>query len=103
MAVTPGLIPAPELTMPYTQIQSSFETAPLRPLVAEVPIDMLASFARLMTGEGWHVDLARMCLDRLYAYERIAQAHTSAQDKLRSVAVDMFAAYDRHAAVRWLQ
>jgi hypothetical protein len=48
-----------------------------------------------MAGEGWAVDLARMCHDRLYAYERMAQAHTSASRRLRSAAVTLFADYER--------
>ncbi len=74
-----------------------FHPAPLVPLVARVSVIALARFRRLMASEGWAVDLARMCCDRIYAYECIAQAHTSATERLRRVALDLFAAYDPHA------
>ncbi|MDP3084516.1 MAG: hypothetical protein Q8N44_12640 [Rubrivivax sp.] len=95
--------PALETMMLLPLTRSAFEPAPLHAVIADVPVPMLAHFGRLMSGEGWHVDLARMCLDRLYAYERIAQAHTSARAPLRDAALDLFAAYDRHAEGRWLQ
>jgi hypothetical protein len=70
------------------------EAALARAGVAEVPVFLLARFRRLMALEGWNVDLARMCVDTPYAYERIAQAHTSAATRLRQVAFDLFAAID---------
>ena len=73
------------------------QPAPLVPLVARVSVFALARFRRLMACEGWAVDLARMCCDRIYAYECIAQAHTSATEGLRRLALDLFAAYDPHA------
>ena len=50
------------------------------------------------------MQLARMCYDRLYAYERIAQAHASANDTLRAAALQLFHAYhclDGRAAGRF--
>jgi hypothetical protein len=47
-----------------------------------------------MALEGWIVDLPRMCVDSAYAYERIAQAHTSAITRLRQAALELFAAFD---------
>jgi hypothetical protein len=73
----------------------SYEPAPLQAVVADVPVARLAEFRELMAGEGWAVDLQRMCHDRLYAYERMAQAHTSASRRLRSAAVSLFADYER--------
>jgi hypothetical protein len=75
--------------------QPSYEPAPLRAVVADVSGVRLSDFRDLMAGEGWAVDLARMCHDRLYAYERMAQAHTSASRRLRSAAVTLFADYER--------
>jgi hypothetical protein len=49
--------------------QPSYEPAPLRAVVADVSGVRLSDFRDLMAGEGWAVDLARMCHDRLYAYE----------------------------------
>lgn len=67
--------------------------APVMPL----PIIAMASFRRLMAREGHHVDLARMCVDRLYAFDCLAQAHSSAEERLRQVAMTLFATYDRNA------
>lgn len=65
--------------------------------VVPLPIIAMARFRRLMLGEGWAVDLARMCLDRSYAFECLALAHTSGDAGLRTAALDLFAAYDRNA------
>ena len=70
-----------------------FEAAPPQVLVANIPVIALARFRRLMAYEGWPVDLARMCCDRIYVYERLAQAHTSASPRLRNAALSLFAAY----------
>jgi hypothetical protein len=70
------------------------EAALARAGVSEVPVFLLARFRRLMALEGWNVDLPRMCVDSAYAYERIAQAHTSAITRLRQAALDLFAAFD---------
>jgi hypothetical protein len=75
-----------------------FESALVRAGVGEVPVFLLARFRRLMALEGWIVDLPRMCVDMTYAHERIAQAHTSAILRLRQVAFDLFAAFDRPLA-----
>jgi len=52
-----------------------------------------------MAYEGWPVDLARMCCDRIYVYERLAQAHNSASPRLRNAALSLFAAYAPDEAV----
>jgi hypothetical protein len=75
-------------------LTATFEAAPLVPVLAPVSLITLARFRRLMAYEGWTVDLSRMCCDRLYAYERIAQAHTSAQPRLREAALGLFAVYE---------
>jgi hypothetical protein len=72
-----------------------FEAALARAGLFDVPVFLLARFRRLMALEGWIVDLPRMCVDTLYAHERIAQAHNSAIERLRQVAFDLFAAFDR--------
>jgi hypothetical protein len=58
-------------------------------------VALLQEFKLLMGLEGWPVQIARMCYDRLYAYERIAQAHASANSALRQVALQLFHAYHR--------
>ncbi len=65
------------------------------PTGAHLSVAQLMQFKALMLHEGWPVQLARMCYDRLYAYERIAQAHASANDVLRRVALQLFQAYHR--------
>ncbi len=50
----------------------------------------LARFKDLMAGEGWPVHAARMIFDRVYAHERLAFAHSSANDALRRLALDLF-------------
>ncbi len=69
--------------------------APLCAVVADVPLSRLSDFRDLMAAEGWPVNVARMCHDRLYAYERMALAHTSASRRLRAAAVTLFADYER--------
>ena len=72
-----------------------FEAALARAGMLEVPVFLLARFRRLMALEGRIVDLPRMCVDTVYAHERIAQANTSAIVRLQQVAVDLFAVFDQ--------
>ena len=65
------------------------------PAGVQLSVEALQDFKALMMLDGWPVQLARMCYDRLYAYERIAQAHASANDELRRVALQLFQAYHR--------
>jgi hypothetical protein len=67
--------------------------------VLAMPIMAMARFRRLMHYEGWDVDLPRMCVDTAYAYERLAMAHTSSDERLRRQALALFEAYDRNQAV----
>jgi hypothetical protein len=76
-----------------------FEAAPPLALVAPVSLLQLARFRRFMVAEGWPVDLPRICLDRVYAFERLACAHTSNDPRLRSLAMKLFMAYQREGAV----
>ncbi len=76
-----------------------FEAAVPLPLVAPVSVLQLARFRRFMLAEGWPVDLPRICLDRVYAFERLACAHTSGDPRLRSLAMKLFMAYQREGAV----
>lgn len=72
--------------------------AALAPVLA-LPIIEMARFRRLMNYEGWEVDLPRMCIDNAYAYECLATAHTSSDERLRRAALQLFAAYDRNNSV----
>ena len=78
--------------------EASSPTAPRAP-VMPLPIIAMANFRRLMSREGWVVDLARMCVDRQYAFDCLARAHTSSQERLRRVALELFASYDRNAVI----
>ena len=67
--------------------------------VLTLPVMALARFRRLMQYEGWDADMLRMCVDTAYAYERLATAHTSGDERLRRAALILFDAFDRNAEV----
>lgn len=72
------------------------------PLATDLDMGALLRFKSLMAQERQPVQVARMCFDRDYAYERIATAHASAHDPLRRLALELFQTYhvrDRAAAV----
>jgi len=52
----------------------------------------------LMAADGRPCDLARLCKDRLYAYECIAAANASANPTLRRLALELFQIYRRRDA-----
>lgn len=68
------------------------------PLAPSVSLDELVVFKARMAAEGRTVHLARMCYDRPYAFERVADAHASAQEGLRRQALSLFQAYQRRDA-----
>lgn len=55
-----------------------------------VDLRTLADFKRHMAREGWPVQVARMIFDRVYAHERLAFAHTSANEALQRIALELF-------------
>ena len=57
---------------------------------SEAGLRTLQQFRHLMADQGHTVQLARMCFDRLYAYERIALAHASNDEPLRALALRLF-------------
>ena len=61
----------------------------------ELGVGALLRFKSMMALEGQTVHLARLCYDKLYAYERIAAAHTSGDEKLRRLALELFQIYHR--------
>lgn len=75
----------------------SATAAPVR--VLTLPVTALACFRRLMQYEGWEVDMLRMCVDTAYAFERLATAHTSGDERLRRAALILFGAFERNAEV----
>lgn len=63
------------------------------PLATDLDMGALLRFKSLMAQERQPVQVARMCFDRDYAYERIATAHASAHDPLRRLALELFQTY----------
>ena len=64
----------------------------------ELGVGALLRFKSMMAHEGHTVHLARLCYDKLYAYERIAVAHSSSDDQLRRLALELFQIYHRREA-----
>jgi len=64
----------------------------------ELGIGALLRFKSLMAHEGQPVHLARLCYDKLYAYERIAAAHACSDEGLRRLALELFQIYHRREA-----
>jgi hypothetical protein len=69
----------------------------IEPEAGDVPfgkvVPRLQLFWALMQAQGWHVDMQRMLYDRVYACERLALAHTCADDALRALSVKLFGQY----------
>jgi hypothetical protein len=61
----------------------------------ELGVGALLRFKSMMALEGQTVHLARLCYDKLYAYERIAAAHASSDENLRRLALELFQIYHR--------
>ena len=64
----------------------------------DLGLGALLRFRSLMVADGQDVHLARLCYDRLYAYERIAVAHASGGEELRRLALELFQIYHRRSA-----
>ena len=64
----------------------------------ELGVGALLRFKSMMALEGQTVHLARLCYDKLYAYERIAAAHASSDAALRALALELFQIYHRRAS-----
>jgi hypothetical protein len=85
--------------------RQAVEATPLAPAapgraaaVAALENPPLQRFCRLMARAGLEVDALRMCVDRSYAFERLALAHAGDVGALRQSALDLFATLDRNAA-----
>ncbi|MBT9597651.1 MAG: hypothetical protein IV094_16840 [Vitreoscilla sp.] len=59
---------------------------------SEPALQALGRFRDLMASQGQSVQVARMCFDRLYAFERIAAAHATNHGPLRELALHLFQA-----------
>ena len=64
----------------------------------DLGLGALPRFKSLMAADGQDVHLARLCYDKLYAYERIAVAHASGGEELRRLALELFQIYHRRSA-----
>lgn len=90
------------MDLPSPSAAATEPAAPRGPVPAEAVIPAapglelatLERFQRLMSAEGWPVQIQRMCFDRLYARERIALGHTSASWHLRQLSLQLFRHYD---------
>jgi hypothetical protein len=72
--------------------------APLVPLVAPVRLEQLRELSTWMALDGQRVSLHRLCVDRVYALDLLAQAHASDLEPLRELALTLFAAFERPTA-----
>ena len=71
--------------------QSSLE--PARPVALIEDLKALGRFRTKMAEQAQSVNVARMMFDRPYAFERIALAHSSADESLQRLALQLFAQY----------
>ena len=70
------------------------------PVAGAVPLHELLELQTLLQGEGQGLQPTRMLYDRLYALDRLAVAHASANPKLREQAVRLFDRYQQ--AGEWI-
>ncbi|MCV2370840.1 hypothetical protein [Roseateles oligotrophus] len=83
---------------PALRPQSALEFG--SPIVGPVDGGDLLRFQSLMALEGLALQPTRMLYDRLYACERLAQGHASANAALRELAMRMFNSYQQ--AGEWI-
>jgi hypothetical protein len=65
------------------------------PITGPVDMGQLQTFQGLMLQAGLRLQPTRMLYDRLYAFERLAEAHASASPALRDLALQLFDRYQR--------
>jgi hypothetical protein len=65
------------------------------PITGPVDMGQLQAFQGLMLQAGLRLQPTRMLYDRLYAFERLAEAHASASPALRDLAMQLFDCYQR--------
>ncbi len=58
-----------------------------------LPLFAMARFRRLMSQQGWTVDLGRLCSEPAYMHRCLARAHACGEEQLRRVALLVFAGY----------
>lgn len=70
-------------------------TGPSRPVALIDDLKALGRFRRMMAEQALSVNVARMMFDRPYAFDRIALAHSSADESLQRLALRLFAQYTK--------
>lgn len=83
---------------PALRPQAAFELG--SPIAGPVDATELQRFQQLMAQQGLSLQPTRMLYDRLYAFERLAQAHASASPALRALAMQLFQGYQQ--AGEWI-
>ncbi len=68
------------------------------PSAGPVKLATLRAFVRTMAALGCPVQAARLGYDRLYAFECFARAHACNDDALRTLALELFSAFERRDA-----
>jgi len=66
---------------------------PARPVALIEDLKALGRFRIKMAEQAQSVNVARMMFDRPYAFDRIALAHSSADESLQRLALQLFAQY----------
>jgi hypothetical protein len=66
---------------------------PARPVALIDDLKALGRFRAKMAEQAQSVNVARMMFDRPYAFDRIALAHSSADESLQRLALQLFAQY----------
>lgn len=70
------------------------------PIAGPVDFQHLQAFNALMQAQGLRLQPTRMLYDRLYAFDRLAEAHASNSPALRQMAIDLFDRYQ--SAGEWI-
>ena len=82
------------MSLPSNVIALPIGPAAGRPALVE-DLTALGRFRSKMALLDMPVNVARMMYDRLYAFERIALAHSSADESLQRLALQLFAQYSK--------
>ena len=69
-----------------------------RPVALIEDLKALGRFRSKMAQQALSVNVARMMYDRPYAFDRIALAHSSADESLQRLALQLFAQYSQDDA-----
>lgn len=72
----------------------------LMPIAGPVDLRELQALQQLMSAQRLGLQPTRMLYDRLYAFERLAAAHASADESLRELALELFQRYQ--SAGEWI-